>query len=113
MMEYDDDGVLTHLAFRVNTAHGQIAFRLPANVDGVLRAMVADPKVPRTSKNREQAARVAWRICKTWVEAQLAVIEAGMAALPEVFLPYAQLPGGETVYERFERHGLPALTYNP
>lgn len=114
MMEYDPDGVLTHLSFRVETRHGAIAFRLPANVEGVHRRLLADPRLTGKQRTREQAARVAWRICKTWVEAQLAVIEAGMAALPEVFLPYAQLPGsGETVYERFERQGLPALTHDP
>lgn len=112
MMEYDDDGVLTHLAFRVQSEHGPIAFRLPANVDGVYQAMLRDQSVPRSKKTKDQAARVAWRICRTWVEAQLAVIEAGMATLPEVFLPYAQLPSGETVYERVARHGLAALT-NP
>lgn len=112
MMEYDDEGVLTHLAFRVPTQHGAIAFRLPANVEGVYQAMLKDNAVPRSKKTRDQAARVAWRICRTWVEAQLAVIEAGMATLPEVFLAYAQFPGGETVYERFERQGLPALTHD-
>lgn len=109
MMEYDPDGVLTHLAFRVPTQHGLIAFRLPANVDGVYQVMLKDPKIPRAKKTRDQASRVAWRICRTWVEAQLAVIEAGMASLPEVFLPYAQLPSGETVYERFERSGIAGL----
>ena len=113
MMEYDAQGVLTHLAFRVTTQHGSIAFRLPANVEGVYNAMARDTDIPRSMKTREQAARVAWRICKVWVESQLAVIEAGMATLPQVFLPYAQLATGETVYERFEQHGLPALTYDP
>jgi hypothetical protein len=43
------------------------------------------------------------------VEAQLAVIEAGMATLPEVFLPYAQLETGESVYQRIERGGISGL----
>lgn len=111
MMQYDDAGILTHLAFKVPTQHGPIAFRLPANVDGIYRILQANTRLERAKRTREQAARVAWRICKTWVEAQLAVIEAGMATLPEVFLPYAQLPSGETVYERFERSGLPAITH--
>jgi hypothetical protein len=113
MFEYDAEGVLTHIAFRVPTQHGVIAFRLPANVDGVYQTMAKEPRVPRAKKTREQAARVAWRICRTWVEAQLAVIEAGMATLPEVFLPYAQLPGGETVYQRFERGGIAGLLEAP
>ncbi len=113
LCEYDAHGVITHISFRIETMHGLMAFRLPANIDGVLRAMQKDSKVPRSSRTREQAARVAWRIVKDWVEAQLAIIEAEMATLPEVFLPYAQTGTGETVYQRFEKQGLAALTHQP
>lgn len=109
MMEYDPDGVLTHIAFRVQTKHGSLAFRLPANVEGVFKLIENEPSVPRRLRTREQASRIAWRICRIWINAQLAVIEAGMASLPEVFMAYAQLPNGETLYQRFQRHGLPAL----
>jgi len=30
-------------------------------------------------RTREHAARVAWRICKDWIEAQLAIVDAEMA----------------------------------
>ena len=113
MMEYDARGVLTHLAFRVDTEHGAIAFRLPANVQGVHRVLLANPRLSRREQSREQAARVAWRILKRWVDAQPAIIEAAIAALPEVLLPYAQVAGGDTVYERFKSKGLPALGYDP
>lgn len=109
LSEYENC-VLSHLSFKVDTVHGEMAFRLPANIDGVLKALVRDPKVERRLKTREQAARVAWRIVKDWVEAQLAIIEADMATLPQVFLPYAQTKDG-TVYECFQKHGLPAITY--
>lgn len=112
LSEYENC-VLSHLSFKVSTVHGEMAFRLPANIDGVLRAMQRDPKVPGKLKTRDQAARVAWRIVKDWVEAQLAIIEAEMATLPQVFLPYMQTDTGETVYQRFEKQGLPALTYQP
>ncbi|MFN6559978.1 MAG: hypothetical protein RMY28_009240 [Nostoc sp. ChiSLP01] len=46
---------------------------------------------------------------KDWVEAQMAVIEAGLATLPEVFLPYAILPSGQTVYDAINQNGLKAL----
>lgn len=110
MSEYDG-GVLARLSFRITTIHGDHAFQLPANIDGVFNAMKRDHKVPVRSKTREQAARVAWRIIKDWVEAQLAIIEADMATLPQVFLPYMQIGPDETVYSRFEKHGFPALTY--
>lgn len=109
LSEYENC-VLSHLSFKINTKHGEIAFRLPANAEGVLKAMQRDHKVPKNLKTREQAARVAWRIVKDWVEAQLAIIEADMATLPQVFLPYMQTQDG-TLYECFERKGFPALEY--
>lgn len=111
MSEYDSSGVVTHISFRVQTLHGLMNFRLPANIEAVYKVIQKDNKVPRALKTRKQAARVAWRIIKDWVEAQLAIIEAEMAELAEVFLPYAQTNNGETVYQRFEKQGLPMLTY--
>jgi hypothetical protein len=111
MMEYEA-GVLTHLAFRIETPHGLIAYRLPANIDGVHAMLTRDTKLSRAQRSREAAARVAWRVLRSWIEAQLAVIDAGQATLPQVFLPYAQLPSGETLYERFAEKGLPMLTHD-
>jgi len=112
MCEYDN-GILCRLSFRIDTPHGLIAFQLPANIDGVFAAMQRDKKVPRSARTREQASRVAWRIIKDWVEAQLAIIEAGMATLTQVFLPYAQTNNGETIYQAFEKQGLKSLTHQP
>lgn len=111
LSEYNGS-VLSHISFKVNTAHGEMAFRLPANIDGVLAAMKRDKKVPRSQCTPAQASRVSWRIVKDWVEAQLAIIEAEMATLPQVFLPYAQTRDG-TVYECFVKSGLPSLEYKP
>ena len=108
MCEYEN-GIVSHIAFRINTPHGVMTFRLPANTDGVLRAMTK-ARLPKSKCNKEQAARVAWRIVKDWVEAQLAIIEAEMATMAEVFLPYAQGIDGKTVYENLLEKGLPALT---
>lgn len=48
--------------------------RLPANVDAVL-AVLAKQKV---KCGRDQAERVAWRILKDWVAAQMAILESEM-----------------------------------
>lgn len=48
------------------------------------------------------AQRTGWRILKDWVAAQLAIIEAGLATLPEVMLPYALLSDGQTLYKRVQ-----------
>lgn len=106
-------GILSSIAFRMDTKHGIIHYKLPANTRGVLAAMQRNKKVPRNKCTMEQAARVGWRIVKDWVEAQLAIIEAEIADMPQVFLPYAVTGTGQTVYERFDKGGCGtlAITY--
>jgi len=42
---------------------------------------------------------VAWRIIKDWIEAQLAIVEAEMVEMAEVFLPYAVTKSNKTLYQ--------------
>lgn len=80
-----------------------ITFRLPCNADGVLAAMKKDRKIPRSSETFDQAERTAWRIVKDWVEAQMAIIEAGQAEMAEAFLPYAVIPATDkTMFQAFK-----------
>jgi len=53
-----------------------------------------------TERLRAQAVRVAWRILKDWVAAQMAILETEMVKLEQIFLPYVETPDGRTVYER-------------
>ncbi|MFN6559980.1 MAG: hypothetical protein RMY28_009250 [Nostoc sp. ChiSLP01] len=85
-------------------------FKLPSNAEGVYQALQKDEQVPARYKTQEQARRVAWRITKNWVEAQLAIVEARLATLPEVFLPYAITRNGQTLYQLVEQKKLPLLT---
>jgi hypothetical protein len=101
--EYDGFGHVAAISFRIQTQFGEIAFRLPANIEAVQRIL---KKQALTGKIRrryaddiEQATRTAWRILKDWLTAQLALIETGMATVEQVFLPYAQNASGQTVYE--------------
>jgi hypothetical protein len=96
---FDDEGTPAGLGFVMKTDYGFREFELPVRTDGVLRAMTADPKVSRSQCNREQAARVAWRIAKDWLEAQAALIDAGLARLDEVMMPYMLSDKGVTAYE--------------
>lgn len=112
LCEYDDDGIMCSISFRIMTNHGMIMFRLPANTLGVYNALTRDDNVPKKLKTREQAARVAWRILKDWTEAQLAIVDAEMASLTEVFLPYAQNQNGQTVYQSLEEGGFKQLTHD-
>jgi len=81
-----------------------IFYSLPANYAGVLKAMENNKKIPRSLCTREQAIRVSWRIIKDWVEAQMAIVEAELADMAEVFLPYAITPSGETLYHEIKNN---------
>lgn len=109
LCEYGDDGVMSAMSFRVLTKYGVVSFRMPANTAGVLRALTKDRRVPNRLKTKQQAANVAWRVLKDWVEAQLAIVEAEMAEMAEVFLPYAQNSTGKTVYQSLEGGGFKTL----
>lgn len=101
---FDNDGAPSGLGFTMVTDYGPRDFELPVNVDGVL-AMLKKEAEPRY-RTREQAARVAWRIAKDWMEAQVALIEAGLATLDEVMLPWMVGAGGKTVYDAIRAQGL-------
>lgn len=106
LTEYDGAGNPVALSFRIMTEFGQMAFKLPADpqpVAAILNQQVKAGLIPRRFQNDvPQARRIAWRIVKDWVEAQLAIVETGMVTITQVFLPYAQNPQtGETVYQRF------------
>lgn len=79
-----------------------VGFSLPANYDGVLASMKKDRKVPSRLCTKEQALRVSWRIVKDWVEAQMAIVEAKLADVVEVFLPYLITKQGKTLYQSFK-----------
>jgi hypothetical protein len=103
-------GKPTGISFTMQTEYGVREFELPVKVEGVLRAMKADAKVPRSKCTPEQAARVAWRIALKWLEAQSALIDAELASLDEVMLPWMVANAeGETVYAMIRTAGLKEL----
>lgn len=101
-VDYDKAGNPASLTFFMMINESPINFRLPSNWYGVRRVLEKDRKVPNKLKTDEQAMRVSWRITKDWVEAQMAIIEAGLAELPEVFLPYAVTSSGATLFQHIK-----------
>lgn len=95
MIDYEG-GLPTHLSFAIEHNGQPLSFRLPANWQGVLKAMKAQ-RVAKTYQNEAQALRVCWRIIKDWVAAQMAIVEAEQASLATIFLPYAVMGNGNTV----------------
>ncbi|MBN9214680.1 MAG: hypothetical protein J0J04_07690 [Microbacterium sp.] len=106
----DDEGRPAGLGFVMDTDYGLREFELPVKTEGVLAAMRNDPKVPKAKQNPEQAARVAWRIAADWLKAQAALIDAQLATLDEVMMPYmvARHAGGRpvTMYAAFRERQL-------
>lgn len=103
--QYDGEGRPTAIGFEVATPHGPRSFVLPVNVDKVFAVLCRDRVTPKF-RTREQAERVAWRILKDWIEAQLAIVSTEMVALEQVMLPYMRTEDGSTVYERYEQREL-------
>lgn len=102
--DYDSEKVLSGISFHLEINGNPVSFQLPCNYRGVLKAMKNDRKVPRSQCTEAQAARVSWRIVKTWVEAQMAIVEAELADIAEVFLPYAVTVSGKTLYNRIKEN---------
>lgn len=99
MHDYDNNGYIIALSFKIKLHDKDIAFRLPTDWRPVLRVLEQDPNVPQRLVNQEQALRVAWRITKAWIEAQAAFIETTMVTTAQVFLPYAVTSTGQSLYE--------------
>ena len=102
MQDFDDDGHISALSFLIDTPNGPRGVKLPANVDAVL-AVLTKQKV---KCDRDQAERVAWRIVKDWVAAQMAILESEMVQIDEIFLPYMLNDKGQTLFQCYRQNQL-------
>lgn len=96
------------LSFTLDVKSRPVRFQLPARWTAVYRILEKDQSIPKGLRTRDQAMRVGWRIVKSWLEAQLAIVDVGMADMAEVFLPYAvSEEHGRTLYQlHFESGGV-------
>jgi hypothetical protein len=125
--EHGASGVMVRFAdrapvgvtFSLTGPHGDRAFALPVDVAAVHRLLLKQEaagefrslrRAAGTFSSPEHAARVAWRVAKDWLEAQLAVVEAHMATLDQAMLPYLVTDErGTTLYELYARSEQAAL----
>lgn len=103
-ISFDAEREPEKLFFQIMVNAVPVNYTLPSRAEGVLKIMEKDRSIPGKFKNIHQARRVAWRILKDWVEAQMAIVESGLAELPEVFLSYAVNQDGQTFYEHFKNN---------
>lgn len=96
MQDFDGKGEVVAISFRILLQGQPINFRLPSDWKSVQQVLMND----RVRYEEEHARRVAWRITKDWVEAQMALLATKSVTLPQLFLPYAIAPDGQTLYEK-------------
>lgn len=92
-------GRIAGITFVFKVSGEPVRFNLPVNVDGVHAHM---KKIRRDgSMDRAQSERIAWRIVKDWIEVQIALVESQQAEMAQVFMPYAMIAPGKTMYAAF------------
>ena len=96
MQDYDDKGEMVAVSFRIILNDNVINFRLPADWKSTQQVLKQDG----VRHEEDHARRVAWRITKDWVEAQMALLATRSVTLPQLFLPYAVDNKGITLYEK-------------
>ena len=107
MTEYEQ-GEPRGVTFELPTPHGPKAFTLPIDVEGMSAAL---EKASRSgglkgiswakATSMEHAERVAWRVLKDWIDAQLTLVAARMATVDQVFLPYLRVSADHTLYQAY------------
>lgn len=96
MHDYDSEGQVSAVSFRILLQGQFISFKLPIDWQSVAQVLRND----RVYRDDAHAQRVAWRIVKDWVEAQMALLATKSVSLPQLFLPYAVDSQGVTLFEK-------------
>ena len=93
---------------------GQI-FNLPVDAEAMHRTIRAEVRAGRLrgisqaqADSIEHARRVAWRVIKDWVDAQMTLVATQMASLDEVMLPYLQVEG-RSLYAAYQDQQMRAI----
>lgn len=98
---FGDDGTPAGLTFALHTDFGVRNFSLPVKIDGVLAHLKQDHSLTPSQKTPARAKMIAWRNAQDWLETQFALIDAGMAELDEVFMPWMIDITGNTMYQLY------------
>lgn len=111
--DFDDNGNVSGIKFVITMEKLPITIRLPVNVEGVYGSLRTAKGISGKSKTMLQARRVAWRILKDWLEAQLALAMVGQAEMAQVMMPYAIDSKGTTAYQMFKESHIKQLNAAP
>lgn len=110
----------TGVSFTLPAGDRILVFTLPVDIAGMaasLAKQAANGQLKSITKatltSPEHAARVAWRVIKDWLAAQLTLVESGMARLEQVMLPYMHVDGDATLYEVYLKNDQRMITAAP
>jgi len=98
----DDEGYVSALLFRLRTPDGNLPIRLPIDVNAtleVLKKQYLNREVDKRFATKDHARKVAWRIIKDWLQAQVWLVETQMAKMEEILLPYLMVDKDRTLYQ--------------
>lgn len=113
LVRYSDEQRPAAMSFTLRGPHGDRPFTLPVDVDAMHKSLMrqfGERKIERRYSHRPHAERVAWRVVKDWLAAQLALVAAQMATLDQLMLPYLHVDGETTLYERYREREQQAIT---
>ena len=102
VQDFDGSGNVVALKWSLAGRYGTLGYAMPVNYEAVYDVLTDEGLIFKrdTDRRKEQARRVAWRILKDWIEAQIALLESGMVEMEEIFLPYMLAgPGDKTLYK--------------
>lgn len=103
LINYGQDRTIESLSFIIGTPYGDMPIKLPVDARAVLKVLENQGVQPRYA-NYPQAVRIAWRIVKDWVRAQMAILETEMVEMEQIFLPYMITKDDKTLYEAMVDH---------
>lgn len=104
LKNYENESIVG-LSFLIDTGSQQIPVKMPVKIDECLLVLQKEKKKnpkKQIKATRDQAERVAWRILKDWLEAQMALLDIEMVRFEEIFLPYIETSNGQTVFEKIK-----------
>lgn len=106
-LHYDGFGHTTGITFAVSTKYGPQQFTLSVDTKAVGKILAEMRSRPYNFADRmklvaAQAERTAWRVARSWLEAQLAMVEIGLASLDQIMLPYMHVGPQKTLYAAYQ-----------
>ncbi len=96
-------GRYKELSFVLHDNGKDYPYKLPINVEGVYKIIceMKDYKYKTQDQNEKRAYKVAWRMMKDWLHAQLSIVQANQVSMSEIMLPYLMIDDKNTLREVF------------